>query len=111
MRSEKYISINIMNYLLFRAPAHSDMGGAPVYECFFTTPSHSSLARWAKTEGHDVFTFAYFDAINVGLSYKQLLELSEVDWKDFSEACLMALRARKSREWTSNIVLPDDSWE
>lgn len=108
MRNEKYISINLMNYLLFRAPAHSDMGGAPVYECFFTAPSNTSLAQWAKAEGHDVFTFTYFDAINLGLSYKELLNLGEKDWHAFSEACLMALRARRSREWPSNISLPTD---
>lgn len=60
MRNETYISINLM----------SNMGGAPVYECFFTAPSDTRLAQRAQAEGHDVFKFAYFDAINMGLSYK-----------------------------------------
>lgn len=100
----KYISINLMNYLLFRSPAYSDMGGKPHYECYLIAPVTSKLARSAQVKERGVFRFKYFEAINFGLSYQEVLELSEEDWQAFRDACIMASNARRSREWVSNII-------
>lgn len=98
------ISINIMNYLLFRSPAYGDLGRKPDYDCYVIFPNNlKALSGIDSVANREFFYFKNFDCINVEMSYDALLSLSAKQWKLFQDACEMALSARRTREWVSNI--------
>ncbi|CAD6493071.1 MAG: hypothetical protein CHKLHMKO_00409 [Candidatus Argoarchaeum ethanivorans] len=103
LKNGKYMSINLMNYLLFRTPAYGDFGEMPVFDCYFTFPKNKIPSNLKPIEGRDVFNFRYFDCINLGLSYTEILKFTKEEWSLFKEACEMANDARKTRNWISNI--------
>jgi hypothetical protein len=99
---EKSIGVNMMNYLLLRAPARPDVGrhkGAT--GVFVIAPSDSALAS-----RYDVgFNFTGFPAVNVWCEYQDILGWKKADWQDFERGCEMAAAAPKSRSWLSNIAV------
>ena len=110
VRAGKYISINIMNYLVFRAPAYSDLGGKPTYDCFLMYPNRlDSITRIPEADKRVVFRFKHFDCVSLGLTYEELLGLTNRHWRLFAQACEMAMKAQKSRSWSSNIRVPSRS--
>jgi hypothetical protein len=104
LKRGSYISINLMNYLLFRSPGYGDLGGDPTYDCFLIF-TNGFKDHFEAFDERNVFNFSYFDCVNLGLSFDEVLALSNTGWKDFSEACQMAAEARKSRNWVSNIQI------
>ena len=100
--SGKYISINVMNYLLFRAPAYGDLGGKPQYDCYLIFPMDAEMPHFI-TADRTVFEFKDFDCINLGLFSDEILQLPEGSWQSFADACEMATHAKRTREWPSNI--------
>jgi hypothetical protein len=105
LKRGNYISINLMNYLLYRSPGYGDLGGKPTYDCFLIFTSNFKGHFRALGE-KNVFTFSHFDCVNLGLSFEEVLALSDTEWEDFSKACQMAAEARRSRDWVSNIQTP-----
>jgi len=105
LKRGSYISINLMNYLLYRSPGYGDLGGKPTYDCFLIFTSNLR-EQFGGFDERNVFNFSYFDCVNLGLSFDEVLALSNIEWEDFSRACWMAAEARKSRDWVSNIVVP-----
>lgn len=100
-----YISVNLMNYLLYRSPGYGDLGGNPTYDCFLIFAN--DIKDLFKTFGERiVFHFRCFECVNLGLSFDEVLALRETEWACFSRACEMAAKARKSRNWVSNIEVP-----
>lgn len=98
------ISINLMNYLLFRSPAYGDLGEEPEYDCYIIFPSNIDRLQSAKYTRHkSSWHFKHFDCISLELSYQDLLIFDESDWDLFKQACEMANNARRTRSWTSNI--------
>jgi len=106
LKRGSYISINLMNYLLYRSPGYGDLGGKPEYECFLIFTG-DLRGRFDAFDERNVFNFSYFDCVNLGLSFDEVLVLSDAEWGDFSRACWMASEARKSRNWVSNILVPE----
>ncbi|MCL2135529.1 MAG: HNH endonuclease [Candidatus Bathyarchaeota archaeon] len=104
LKNGKYLSINLHNHLLFRTPAYGDFAEKPKFDCYLTFPKDRVPLKLKPVEKRDVFFFAHFDCINVGLSYVEVLQL-EADWKLFEDACRMAQSARKTRDWLSNIKI------
>jgi len=102
LKHGSYISINLMNYLLYRSPGYGDLGGDPTYDCFLIF-TNDFKAHFEAFDERNVFNFSYFDCVNLGLSFDEVLALSDTEWEDFSKACQMATKARKSRNWVSNI--------
>lgn len=102
----RYISINMMNYLLFRTPAYQDGGGPPVYDCHMIFEQNSPLIHTlSQQQEHITFQFQDFACINLGLWYDELLDLSMNHWKEFQDACIMAMTTKRTRTWQSNIQL------
>jgi hypothetical protein len=93
LKRGSYVSINLMNYLLYRSPGYGDLGGKPTYDCFLIFTSR--------------LRDRFFDCVNLGLSFSEVSMLSRTDWEDFANACQMAARARKSRNWVSNIKISE----
>jgi hypothetical protein len=97
----RYISINIMNYLIFRSPGYGDFGQKPKHDCILIFPN--------KTKRHEhvgeriEFIFKHFNCLNIGFSFNDILSFSKEEWKYFMTACKMASAARRSRSWISNI--------
>lgn len=105
LKRGSYISINLMNYLLYRSPGYGDLGGNPTYDCFLIFTNY--LEDYFKFfNERNVFNFSYFDCVNLGLSFAEVLALADAEWTNFSKACQMAAGARKSRDWVSNIQIP-----
>lgn len=105
LKSGKYISVNMMNYLLFRAPAYTDSGGNPTFHFYLIYPSSMRGQELVPGVGVDAranFQFAHFGCINVGLYFSEFSSLNQQHWDLFEKACRMAAAARKSREWDSN---------
>jgi hypothetical protein len=104
IKGGKYISINIMNYLIFRSPGYPDMGGKPSYDCFIIFPDDIlSLKDYYKS--NLVFEFKNFECVMLGLSFDDIINLSDKLWKLFKEGCIMAFKAIKSKSWVSNIKI------
>jgi len=105
LKRGSYISINLMNYLLYRSPGYGDLGGNPTYDCFliFTNDLKGHFKAFDK---RNVFNFSYFDCVNLGLSFAEVFALTDTEWRNFGKACQMAAEARKSRDWISNIRIP-----
>ncbi|MCX8170453.1 MAG: HNH endonuclease [Candidatus Bathyarchaeota archaeon] len=103
LRNGKYISINLMNHLLFRTPAYGDYGEPPKFDCYLTFPKDKIPSNLKPIEERDVFYFRYFNCVNLGLSYAEVLEFTSNEWNLFKEACEMAHNVRKTRSWISNI--------
>ncbi len=105
LKEGKYLSINLMNYLLFRTPAYGDFAESPKFDCYLTFPKEKIPDELKPIEKRDVFLFEHFDCVNIGLSYDETLDLDSTDWSFFQNACRMAQIARRSREWISNVTL------
>lgn len=105
LKRGSYISINLMNYLLYRSPGYGDLGGSPTYDCFLIF-TKDLKDHFRVFDERTVFNFSYFDCVNLGLSFAEVLALSDTGWRDFSKACQIAAEARKSRGWVSNIQIP-----
>lgn len=104
LKEGRYISINIMNYLLFRAPAYGDLRGEPYYDTFVIFPLQTDeLQIDVDFDEREAFQFANFDCVNLGLFFEEVLAFSSTDWNHFAQACLLAASARRTREWVSNI--------
>ena len=101
---EKYLSVNIMNYLLFRTPAYTDAGGPPHYDCHIIF-ERSFAASSASLNHPDRITFQFqdFPCVNTGLWYDEVLAFPTSYWQAFQDACLIALTAKRTRSWESNI--------
>lgn len=104
LRKGDCISINLMNYLLYRSPAYGDLGSKPRYDCYITFTPHI-LQLTPKWRRRKVYEFAYFDAICLGLSLDEVIALSSTQWNDFKEGCIRASQARRSRDWISTIEI------
>jgi hypothetical protein len=105
LKNGKYMSINLMNYLLFRTPAYGDFGEKPEFDCYFIFPKNKIPSKLEHVEKRDVFNFKYIDCINIGLSYTEVLKFSNTEWNLFKEACEMLTNAKKTRDWISNIYI------
>ncbi|GIV98814.1 HNH endonuclease [Roseiflexus sp.] len=105
LKRASYISINLMNYLLYRSPGYGDLGGNPTYDCFLIF-TNDIKDHFNAFDERNVFNFSYFDCVNLGLSFDEVLALTDAEWASFSRACQMAAEARKSRNWVSNIQVP-----
>lgn len=105
LKEGRYLSINLMNYLLFRTPAYGDFAEKPQFECFLTFPKDQIPYNLKPIESRDLFFFKHFDCVNIGLSYVEALKLNENDWNLFEDACRMAQNARKTRNWVSNVTI------
>jgi len=105
LKRGSYISINLMNYLLYRSPGYGDLGDNPTYDCFLIFTSDLK-DHFKDFDERNVFNFNYFDCVNLGLSFDEVLALTDTEWASFSRACQMAAEARKSRNWVSNIQVP-----
>ena len=102
----RYISVNIMNYLLFRTPAYKDNGGEPVYDCHMIFEQNTPIInRLPEKEERITFQFQDFACINLGLWHDGILNFTTDDWKSFQDACIMAMTAKRTRTWLSNILL------
>ena len=101
---EKYLSLNIMNYLLFRTPAYTDAGGPPHYDCHIIFEQSFAVAN-APLSQLDRITFRFqdFPCVNTGLWFDEVLAFSTLHWQAFQDACLIALAAKRTRNWASNI--------
>lgn len=100
----RYLSINRMNYLLFRAPAYGDLGGSARYDAYFILPDH--IRQFAGIRDMDkriAFRFAHFPCVNIGMSLEEINTMSKTEWAVFREACRVTDRARVTRSWASNI--------
>jgi hypothetical protein len=104
LKRGSYISINLMNYLLYRSPGYGDLGGEPTYDCFLIF-TNDITDHFKAFDERNVFSFSYFGCVNLGLSFSEVLALSDAEWEDFGKACQMAAEARKSRNWVSNIQI------
>ena len=103
LKNGKYMSINLMNYLLFRTPAYGDFGERPEFDCYFTFPKDKIPFNLKPVKMRNVFNFRYVDCINLGISYTELLKFTNEEWNLFKEACEIIKDARKTRNWISNI--------
>lgn len=104
IRRGKCMSINLMNYLIYRSPAYGDLGAPPRYDCYLIFPNRlQSLGPILGVEDRVVFQFAQLDCITVGVTYEELLALTSRQWTLFRQACAMARGAPRTREWPSNI--------
>lgn len=104
LKKGRYISINLMNYLLFRTPAYGDFGEKPKFDSYIIFPNNISNVKFVRdVESRIAFNFKYFNCINLGLSYNELLKFIRNEWNLFRESCEMAHNARKTRNWVSNI--------
>lgn len=93
-----------MNYLLYMLPGYGDMGEIPTYDCFMIFISDFK-EHFNAFDERNVFSFSYFDCVNLGLSLAEVLALTDTGWASFSKACQIAAGARKSRNWVSNIQI------
>lgn len=103
LKNGKYVSTSLMNYLLFRTPGFGDFGEIPIYECLMSYPLNKIPQEFSPIDNREPYYFKYVEAVNIGLSYDEALDLSEVDWEAFSEVCRKINDARKTRNWISNI--------
>lgn len=104
LKSGKYISINLMNYLLFRTPAYTDLGDKPKFDCYIIFPLNVNNPSFLEDiNNRIVFNFKAFDCVNLGLYYDEVLKFSNNDWNLFKKSCKMAQGARRTRNWVSNI--------
>ncbi len=97
-----------MNHLLFRAPAYTDRGGMPTYDSFLIFPTNirgKELIPGVTVDERFIFQFAYFGCINVDLYFDYMGLLGQQHWDLGQQACRMAMVARKSRKWDSNIQI------
>jgi hypothetical protein len=91
-----------MNYLIFRSPGYPDMRVKPGYDCFIIFPD-KILSLNEDYDSNVTFEFTTFECINLGLSFEDILKISDKEWELFREGCLLAASAAKSRSWVSNI--------
>lgn len=105
LKGGKYLSINLMNYLLFRTPSYGDFAERPQFDCCLIFPKDKVPDKLKPIENREAFPFARFNCINIGLSYNEILNLDSTDWSLFQNACQTAQSATKSRDWISNITL------
>jgi hypothetical protein len=106
LKSGKYLSINIMNYLLFRIPAYSDFGApSDPDSCYLIFPENHPCSVLENTAEWVIFTFADFPCINLYLKPEGVQSFTNEDWRKFKDACIMAMNARRTREWSSNIII------
>jgi hypothetical protein len=105
MEDGRYISVNLSNYLLFRAPAYTDRGGMPTYDLYliFPTKHGQALIRDLGADDRRVFPFAEFDCFCIGLYLKETDFLRRQHWGFFKEGCRAAAKARYWGERPSNI--------
>jgi hypothetical protein len=105
IRGGRGLSINIMNYLLFRVPALPDTATTrrTNTKCFLIWPGTLMPDRPLSLPGSLAYQFAYFDAVMVSLPFPDVLELRRTDWRKFAKACGLATSARRSRSWPSNV--------
>ncbi len=112
VRSGHAVSVAIMNYLLFRAPAGSVMASAaePTADCWLLWPAWLSGRRAAEALGPIGYEYSECEAVLVWLLLEQISELTTRDWQTFGEACYTAAEARGTRPWSSNID-PSAAWK
>ncbi|GAB4119016.1 MAG: hypothetical protein Fur005_10500 [Roseiflexaceae bacterium] len=100
----RYISINIMNYLIYRTPAYSDRGDPPAYDCHILFEDDPPLLdHLPRDRNRQTFQFRDFPCINLGLFFEEVLDFQQEDWDAFANACMVAMTAKRSRSWPSNI--------
>lgn len=110
LKNGKYISINLMNYLLFRTPAYGDFGEKPKYDCYIIFPNNISKVKFVRdVKSRIAFNFKYFTCVNLGLSYSEVLKFTDIEWNLFRDACEIAHNARKTRNWISNVDITTKS--
>lgn len=107
LKNGKYISINLMNYLLFRTPGYGDFGEIPTHECLTSFPSEKIPTQYEPISQREPFKFKFAKVTNIGVSYEEMKNLSESEWKLFTEAIQIINQARKTRNWVSNISLSE----
>ena len=106
--SDKYISVNIMNYLIFRIPGFKDNGSKGEFDFIFL----STRAMTKKLYGElppkpkeRTFNFSKVSCDNIYLWLDEIDLLTKDHINDFKKACIMLLRAPKTRSQKSNIKL------
>ena len=90
IRSGRCFSINVMNYLVFRAPALPDVGHTSESNdyCFLIWPRGRWPFGWRRPSKNRIgFKFAAIDAVNIVLTLAELLALRPDDWRSFRSAC------------------------
>lgn len=93
-----------MNYLLFRAPAYGDLGGKPLYDCYAIFPAHAvSFSGGDEATSRIAFEFKHFACINLGLFFDEMLAWTSEQWGQYQQACIIAMKARRTQGWISNI--------
>jgi hypothetical protein len=104
--NEKYISINIMNYLIFRIPGYQDKGKKGDFDMIFLSTRakrkklYGSLSQKPK-ERHWGFDQVACDNIYLWLDEVEMIKKEHID--DFKDACLMLLNAPRRRSQETNI--------
>jgi hypothetical protein len=108
IRNGRCLSINVMNYLLFRTPALPDMAHTSEKNryCFLIWPSHSRPFGWQRSSKNRIgFTFAAIEAVSIVLSLDEVLALKPKDWRAFQRACSLALHGPRTRDWPANVKI------
>jgi hypothetical protein len=107
----RFLSVNAGNILLFRTPGVFDGIREADGDVLLIWPEGTRLSVLPKDEWREIEQgegrFAALPCFNLPLEFKQVLGMSKADWRAFTNACLDAVRLGKSRQWVSNVVLPD----
>lgn len=111
VKNGQVLSVAIMNYLVFRAPAGSVMTSSARAnaDCWLLWPCPWNPKSRIKLIGSYDYTYAYFEGGLARLPLVDVRALTETDWRMFGEACWAAATARKSRSWPSNVD-PSAAW-
>lgn len=107
LKGGRYLSVNVGNHMLFRVPAFSDAGAKQDADAFVVWPASAQLSSWTpdRQAAAVVFEFRLFPAVNLAMSALDILAMTKQDWRRYQSACEDALNGRRTRDWTSNVIL------
>lgn len=104
VRGGQFISVNVNNHLVLRAPAFSDRKQRIEGDMILIWPKAIRPRFVSDSRFRSAWRFDRIPHVSLSLTWEECLALSQRDWKVFQRACHNALTLVRTRRWTSNVI-------